>query len=74
MHEYDFPAPRKYDVRFTRQIAPMQAVAVSEPVQHASNGNLGASVLGPHCLHYSTALLWSSCISHGPNQFTLALL
>ena len=55
MDEDRLAAPPEYNIGLSGKVLGMEAVAVAEGVEKASNGHLRACVLRPDCAHYTTA-------------------
>lgn len=58
MNEYRFPPGRKDDVRISRQVSPMQAIAVAHTVQQAADDHFRLRVDTADTAHKLAALLW----------------
>lgn len=56
VHKYDLPACRERHIRFPREIATMQAVAVSHTVSQAPHGHFRGGVFSLDGAHYAAAL------------------
>ena len=68
MNKNRFVAGRENHIRIARQIAPMQAVTVSETVNQAANRYLGLRVFTSNAPHIFTAALWRDCIHFKPRD------
>jgi hypothetical protein len=52
MYENDLSPAGENHVRTARERVPMQAVAISHPVNHAADSEFGTHVLAPVCPHH----------------------
>ena len=57
MHEYHFAQAREHDVWNSRQIAAVQAVAITKLVNQSPDENLRVRILTTHLRHYLAAFL-----------------
>ena len=62
--ENHLPARRKDDVWRSRQVSPMQAEAIPEPVQKPTKDDFRLSVFRPHARHDEAAAVWGDVIDH----------
>jgi hypothetical protein len=58
VHENDFPARAEHEIGLSRQIVPMKADSVSEPMQQPPHGEFGLHALAPDAPHILGSALW----------------
>lgn len=68
MHEYDFLSTREHKVGRTRQISPMQSVAIAHAVHEAANEEFGLGVLGADATHQVAAFFRCERVNHEPSE------